>query len=337
MFRNGKARRAGDGPQILVVRLSSMGDVIHALPAVATLKHGFPGSTLSWLVQPRWAPLIEGNPYVDRAVLFDRRRFRSWREAWRPLRAVRYDFAVDLQGLVQSAILASLARCDRIYGFHRTQVREKAAAAFYSNEVRTSGGHVVDANLELAAAVGASTRLVTFPLPEGAPEGDLPGGEFVLSSPLAGWGAKQWPLEFYRSLARRLNEELGVALVLTGPPERARELEQVDGAFVHVSGLRGLIYATRRAAAVLGLDSGPTHLAAALGKPGVAIYGPTDPARNGPYGDSFSVLRSPGAVTSYKRRPEPDASMARISPDAVFEALKVRLQGRGKPAGCVSE
>ena len=337
MFRIGRARSSGEGPRILVVRLSSMGDVIHALPAVATLKHSFPGSVLSWVVQPRWVPLLEGNPYIDRVVPFDRRRLTSWGDAWHLLRALRYDFAVDFQGLMQSALIASLARSDRIYGFHRSQVREKAAAAFYSNEVRTAGAHVVDSNLELAAAAGASTMLVTFPLPEGVPEGDLPGGEFVLASPLAGWAAKQWPLEFYRGLARRLNEELGVALVLNGPPARARELEQVDGAFVHSSGLPGLIHATRRAAAVLGLDSGPAHLAAALAKPGVAIFGPTDPARNGPYGESFTVLRSPGAVTTYKRRQEPDASMLRITPDAVFEALKVRLQTRGKPAGCASD
>jgi heptosyltransferase-1 len=337
MFRNGRAKSSGEGPRILVVRLSSMGDVIHALPAVATLKHSFPGSVLSWVVQPRWAPLLEGNPYIDRVVPFDRRRLTSWGEAWRQLRALRYDFAVDFQGLMQSALIASLARSDRIYGLHRTQVREKAAAAFYSNEVRTAGRHVVDSNLELAAAAGASTMLVTFPLPEGVPEGDLPGGEFVLASPLAGWGGKQWPLEFYRGLARRLNEELGVALVLNGPPDRALELEQVDGAFVHSSGLPGLIHATRRAAAVLGLDSGPAHLAAALAKPGVAIFGPTDPARNGPYGDTFTVLRSPGAVTTYKRYQEPDASMLRITPDAVFEALRVRLQARGRPAGCASD
>ncbi len=337
MFRHGSARGPGGGPRILVVRLGSMGDVIHALPAVATLKHSFPGSVLSWVVQPRWAPLLEGNPYIDRLVPFDRRRLKSWGEAWRLLRATHYDFAVDLQGLVQSALIASLARSDRIYGFHRTQVREKAAAVFYSNEVRTASGHIVDSNLEVAAAAGASTMLVTFPLPEGAPEGDLPGGEFVLSSPLAGWGAKQWPLEFYRALARRLNEELGVALVLNGPPSSAADLAHVDGAFVHTSGIPGLIYATRRAAAVLGLDSGPAHLAAALGKPGVAMFGPTDPARNGPYGDTFAVLRVPGAETSYKRRPEPDASMSRITPDAVFEALKARLQGKAKPAGCQPE
>jgi heptosyltransferase-1 len=322
---------------VLVVRLGSMGDVIHALPAVATLKHSFPGSLLSWVVNPRWAPLLDGNPYVDRLIPFDRRSLKSAREAWRLLRALRYDFAVDFQGLLQSALIASLARADRIYGFHYKQVREKAAALFYSNPLRAGGGHVVDRNLELAAAAGASTTLVTFPLPEGVAESDLPEGDFVLANPLAGWGAKQWPLEFYSVLARRLREELGMALVLNGPPAMAGALAEVSGAFVHLSGIPGLIHATRRAAAVLGLDSGPMHLAAALGRPGVAIFGPTDPQRNGPYGSAFTVLRSAGAPTSYRRHAEPERSMREITPDAVFEALKAKIAATGRPAGCASD
>ena len=94
-----------------------------------------------------------------------------------------------------------MARADQIYGFHQSQVREKFAAAFYSSRVLAAGSHVVDRNLELAAAAGASTMLVTFPLPEGTPEGELPEGPFVLANPLAGWGAKQWPVESYRELA----------------------------------------------------------------------------------------------------------------------------------------
>src|SRR5271157_4784780 len=100
MFRAGTAKRHGPKPQILVVRLGSMGDVIHALPAVATLKHGFPGSVLTWIVHPRWSPLLEGNPFIDRLIPFDRRSLRGIGEAWRLLRANRYDFAVDLQGLI---------------------------------------------------------------------------------------------------------------------------------------------------------------------------------------------------------------------------------------------
>jgi heptosyltransferase-1 len=331
MYKAGMSS-GGAGPRILVVRLSSMGDVIHALPAVATLKHSFPGSVLTWVINPRWAPLVEGNPYVDRLMPFDRRSLHAVGEAWRGLREVRYDFGVDFQGLVQSALIASLVRVERIYGFDRGEVREKLASAFYSTRVRTSGGHVVERNLELAAAAGASTLLITFPLPEGRPEGELPEGDFVLACPLAGWAGKQWPLEYYRALARRLREELGIPLVLSGALEAAAELAQVYEARVHTCGLAGLIHATRRAAAIVGLDSGPTHLAAALGKPGVAIFGPTDPARNGPYSATFTVLRSPDAVTSYKRSAEPDPGMLAITPEAVVEALKARLCPHGGTA-----
>jgi heptosyltransferase-1 len=176
---------------------------------------------------------------------------------------------------------------------------------------------VVDRNLELAAAAGATRLLRNFPLPNGSPESDLPTGDYVLASPLAGWGAKQWPLEHYRVLARMLRDQLGVSLVLDGPP---------GSDFDHHSSITGLIHATRRAAAVVGVDSGPLHLAAALGRPGVAIFGPTDPARNGPYGNSIHVLRSKSASTTYKRGPDIAASMRAITPDQVFASLKAQLK-----------
>ncbi len=320
------------GLRILVVRTGSMGDIIHALPAVATLKHSFAGWALCWVVDPKWDALLEGNPFVDRRIPLRRNARGIW-EAWRELRAARYDFAVDFQGLIKSAVLALAGRCDRIYGFHQSQVREKLAALAYSNRVRTSAAHVVDRNLELAAAAGATTILRTFPLPDGRPEGDLPAGDFVLSSPLAGWGGKQWPLESYARLARCLREELGLPLALNGPPEAAAGLGSIPEVAVHVSGIPGLIHATRQALAVVGIDSGPLHLAAALGKPGVALFGPTDPARNGPYGDTFTVLRSPRATTSYRRRADTDPAMREISPEAVFEALKTRLAALRKAAG----
>jgi len=309
MFTAGKPASS----RILVVRLGAMGDIIHALPAVASLKHSSPGSHLTWIVEPKWAPLLEENPFVDRLVLLRRDTPASLFESWRSLRAGRYDFAVDFQGLIKSALVASAARPDRIFGFHHTQVRECIAALFYSNKTLSRSTHVVDRNLDLAAAAGAAAALRTFPLPAGRAEGDLPAGDFVLASPLAGWRAKQWPMEHYRALGERLRRELGIPLVLDGPP---------GAALPHSSGLPGLIHATRRAAAVVGVDSGPLHLAAALGKPGIAIYGPTDPARNGPYGGSLRVLRSPAAATTYKRGAAIDDSMRRVSPDEVFEALR---------------
>src|SRR6185369_2597391 len=161
--------------------------------------------------------------------------------------------------------------------------------------------HVVDRNLELAAACGGRVHggQPLFPLPAGSPEGELPRGDFVLASPLAGWASKQWPLDHYRALATRLHRELDIPLVLDGPP--GADFSAAEPAVPHHSSLPGLIHATRRAVAVVGVDSGPLHLAAALGKPGVAIFGPTDPARNGPYGDTLRVLRTEEAATTYKR------------------------------------
>lgn len=309
--------------RILVVRLGSMGDVIHALPAVASLKHSFPHSRLSWVIKPKWAPLLEGNPFVDEIIPFNRTA-REILATRRHLRRERFDLAVDLQGLIQSALVAASARANRIVGLSRSQARESFAAMFYSSAVRTSAVHRVDRYLELVAAAGASNLLRTFPLPQGTPEGELPAGPFVLACPLAGWGAKQWPLEFYGELASRLS----LPLVVNGPPSAAEALGRIEGAQVHLSGLDGLIDATRRAQAIVGVDSGPVHLAAALGKPGVAIYGPTDPASHGPYGGTLRVLRSPTAITSYKRRAADDGSMRAVSPSEVIDALNNFLPAR---------
>jgi lipopolysaccharide heptosyltransferase I len=322
------------GPRILVVRLGAMGDIIHALPAVASLKQSFPGSHLTWLVEAQWAALLLENPYVDSVAIFERGNPRAWMRNRRKLRAGHFDFAVDFQGLIKSAVAASMARPDRIFGFHQSQLRERPAALFYSQRALAQSTHVVDRNLELAAAAGAANVLRTFPLPPGVPEGDLPQSDFVLASPLAGWRSKQWPLEFYARLATRLEREMGLPLVLNGPPGSAL-IARVTGVAPHYSTVAGLIHATRRAMAVVGVDSGPLHLAAALGKPGVAIFGPTDPARNGPYGETIQVLRSPRASTSYKRHSITDASMREIDPDCVFEALKAQLTRRA--TGCAAK
>lgn len=321
------------GPHILVVRIGSMGDVIHALPAVATLKHSFPHCRLSWVISPRWAPLLDGNPFVDQVVPFDRTSISGIAAAWRILRSGRCDLAVDFQGLIQSALIATIARPDRIFGFHQSQIREKPAALFYSHKTQTTSAHVVERNLELAVEAGGSNVLHTFPLPEGRLEGDLPEGDFILASPVAGWAAKQWPAANYAKLAQLIRQELRLPLVLNGSPASGAALSAVPFTHTSLTGLAGLIYATRRATAVVGVDSGPMHLAAALGKPGVAVMGPTDPSRNGPYGDSFTVLRSPQAQTSYKRHAETAASMRDISPEQVLDALKARLACRAHPTG----
>jgi len=306
-----------NGPRILVLRLGAMGDVVAALPAVASLKHSIPHSKITWVIEPRWGPLLEGNPYIDSVMFLERRTLSGIRKAWRDLRTAHFDVAVDFQGLIKSAMVAAIARPERIFGFSAEYARESPASWFYSTKVQIRSYHAVERNLDLAAAAGASSILRTFPLPMGEPEGRLPDDDFVLASPLAGWGAKQWPMENYTKLAASLQRECGLKLVLN-----AAEPISLEGTESHVSGISGLIHATRRAVAVIGVDSGPMHLAAALGKPGVAIYGPTDPARHGPYGGTFTVLRSPLAVTTYRRSSEPDRSMRAITPEQVFASLE---------------
>jgi heptosyltransferase-1 len=298
-----------------------MGDVIHALPTAVALKR-IPGATVSWVIDPKWRMLAQCA--ADEIIEFDRRDWASLRNVWNQLRAGRFDVAVDVQGLMKSALLARASRAPFIVGFDAEEARERVASLLYHRAVHAREPHVVNKNLEVAAAAGSRDLAPRFPLPQTFAEGSLPSRPFVLACPLAGWRSKQWPIEYYAEVAHRL-AGVGYDLVLNGPETARPELESVAGAQVHISGIPGLVYATRQAAAVIGLDSGPLHLAAALAKTGVAIYGPTDPARNGPYGGTIAVLRDPNAMTSYKRRPAIDPSMRAIAPAAVADALLVKL------------
>jgi heptosyltransferase-1 len=327
--------------RILIVRLGAMGDVIHALPAVSRLKHAFPEVRVSWLIEPKWSPLLEGNPCVDEVIAVPteawRRRpasFATWSDTARlrrRLRAASFDAAIDFQGLLKSAMLARLSGAARVCGFARQELREPLARVFYSECVASGARHVVDKNLALARALGASSGPVEFPLPPGNAQRDMPEGEFVLASPVGGWKAKQWPPQYYARLAELLHRRTGMILLLDCAAadraycEQIRRLAPAASCQLQISSLEGLIAATRRARAVVGIDSGPLHLAAALGVGGVAIFGQTDPARNGPYGDTFTVLRAPDALTSYKREDDLAPSMATIRPEQVWQALEARL------------
>ncbi|MDQ6666277.1 MAG: glycosyltransferase family 9 protein [Acidobacteriota bacterium] len=313
---------------ILVVRLGAMGDILHALPAVASLKESFPELPITWIVDLNWAPLLEGNPSIDHLILFERRNWRSWAGTRRDLRQHQYAMAVDFQGLVKSAAIARIAGPARIAGFHRSETRERLAGWFYSTTVKSRSRHVVDRNLDLAAAAGATKISRSFYVPPGKPEGNLPSGEFILASPFAGWRGKQWPLEYYSDAAVKLREELELPLVLNGPPDAREALSRIPNVLVHISGLPGLIDATRRATAIVGVDSGPMHLAAALEKPGVALFGPTDPERNGPCRATIKVIRGPRVTAStarggYARSASIDPAMREITPKEVVAALQV--------------
>lgn len=329
-------------PRILVARLGAMGDVIQTLPAVADLRNRFPEARITWAVESLWAPLLERNPHVDDVIPVALRTWRrlangprSWKDAIRfagDLRARRFDLAIDFQGLLKSAVLASLSGARERAGFDRLHLREPLAELTYTLRVRTSCPHVVDRYRDLAALVtgSRSTGRAEFPLPVGSLRPDLP-AKFVLASPQAGWGGKQWPAEHYGRLADRIWTDHRIPLAIDCPPGTEESIAGIranapaGSVVTHPSTVSELIGATRNARAVVGVDSGPLHLAAALARPGVAIFGPTDPDRNGPYGDSITVLRAAGATTTYKREREPHWSMLACTPDQVYERIRPAL------------
>ncbi len=282
-----------------MVKLSSLGDVIHALPTVHNLK-AVSGAPIDWLVQPEYAPLVRACPDVDRVILFPRRG--GWADRWRMLRELRrerYDLAADLQGLLKSAIPTSMARARLRVGpsFAREGTRWiYDAVAGPTNRNR----HAVMEVADLIRWLGWPETPIEFPLrfasitPPGAPPR-------VVLAPCPRRPTKDWPIDFFRALATRLLAAGATVLIVGAESDRA-EAEAIAAGLdpaervLNMAGrttleqLGGLLSHTDLAITV---DSGPMHLAAALGVPVLALFGPTDPVRTGPYGPLSRVLTAP--------------------------------------------
>lgn len=339
--------------RVLIMRLGAMGDILHALPAVAALRQAHPDWYLGWAVEPRWSPLLRADdgqmPLVNRLHLV---KAKDWARSplqtgtlreigalRRSLRAERYQLCIDLQGAVRSALAGRLAGAPRMIG--EDQPREWAARWLFAERVRTHGVHVIEQAVEVcAAAAGERLSPVLPPLPvnreaELWADGvlrDVGHQLVVLLSPGAGWGAKRWPAERYGAVARDLHQQGCLVLVNAGPGERAIAAEVVlaSGGVAQAPEftLERLIALTRRVCLVIAGDTGPLHLACALGKPVVGIYGPTDPARNGPFGVPFRVLRHPESKRDHTRHAEPEAGLLTITPQQVVDAANELLAGK---------
>lgn len=347
---------------LLVVRLSSMGDIVHTLPAAAALRAAFPHATLGWLVEERWAELLctlryprsgrrsPQRPLVDRVHSVNTAEWRhslfsfnTWQQmavGLSELRGIGYEAAIDFQGAVRSALLARWSGAPVIYG--SAQPRENAASMFYTREILPSGTHVVEQALTLARAVirhSSAEAPLEFPVDADA-EAEISAriadrSAFAILSPGAGWGAKQWPAERYGLVAQELAKDGIRSLVNYGPGEEqlAAAVEATSaGAARKIScSVSELIALTRRAQLFIGGDTGPLHLAAALKVPVVAIFGPTSPARNGPFGTRSIVLRSATSTTSHARRREPEQGLLEITPREVVAAARQLLSRDGRP------
>ena len=341
------------------MRLGSLGDIIHTLPAVATLKRGFPEAEVDWVVEGHWAPLLERNPYLAQLHRLETRTWRrrpaeaaTWRALLGSIRGLRgrhYDCALDFQGLVKSAVVGRLSGAASVVGFGRTELRERAAALFYTAQAGPPAdgraAHVVERNLALVAAVGAKEPVVEFcctPAPEEAARmraatAGLPSlaqvERYVIVSPSAGWAAKRWPEEAYGALLLRLSRELGLRVVIHCGPgdepiaERVAELAADARPLLLRPSLGELMALVREAALLVAGDTGPLHLAAACGTPVVAIFGPTDPARNGPFSTACRVVRAEDASTTYSRAADRQAIRS-VTVEQVFRAAHELLQAR---------
>ncbi|HEV3307718.1 MAG TPA: glycosyltransferase family 9 protein [Candidatus Sulfotelmatobacter sp.] len=349
--------------RLLIVRLSAMGDVIHTLPAVHFLRQAFSRAHIGWLIEERWAELLCAPGYPRRGSRSALRplvdevhavNLKGWGKSpfsistlqqaattWNDVRGARYDIAVDLQGAIRSAMLARWSGAPVVYG--AGEPRESPASLWYTRKVVARGRHVVEQNLSVAEAVGerplevpAAEISCDFPLDPRAEEridqrlAKRNIREFAILNPGAGWGAKRWPAERYGEVARGL-AKFGVRSILNDGPgeeELVRAAEGASGGTAQAISctITELIALTRRARLFVGGDTGPLHLAAALRVPVVGIYGPTDPARNGPYGTRSVVLRSSGSVTSHARRAEAEEGMLGIGSDEVVVAAKRLLQ-----------
>ncbi|HMD15992.1 MAG TPA: glycosyltransferase family 9 protein [Terriglobales bacterium] len=355
---------------LLVVRLSAMGDIIHTLPAAAALRQAFPHATLGWLIEERWAELLctlryprsgrrsPQRPLADRVHAVNTAEWRrapfsfnTWQQiavGLSQLRGVQYDAVIDFQGAVRSALLARWSGAPIVYG--SAQPRENAASMFYTRKMLTNGTHVVEQALALAGAVvptaGISTAIaksqVQFPVDPDAESKitrlTVDVKDFVILNPGAGWGAKRWLSERYGQVANELAKDGICSLVNYGPGEEelAVAVEAAsEGAARKIScSISELIALTRRTRLLIGGDTGPMHLAAALKIPVVAIFGPTNPARNGPFGTRSIVLRSASSMTDHTRHRESEQGLLEITAGEVIAAARKLLQGQfAKPHG----
>ncbi len=352
--------------RVLIVRLGAMGDILHALPAVALLRATLPDIHIGWAVERRWLELLCApgaelrggrsvlRPLVDELHLADTRAWRrnllapetraEFLAFRRGMRGAHYQAALDMQGAIKSAVVARLAGTPSIAGFRFP--REALATIFYQMSAPTREAHVIRQNVELVRywLRGVPCRTVsTFasgaaPLPRHAEsEARIAealhthgiDGPFAILTPGAGWKAKQWPASRYGELARQLEARGLRSIVNYGPGEEIVMQEAVAAgggtAIPLKSSISELIALTRRAALFVGGDTGPMHLAALLGVKTLGLFGPTDPARNGPFWPHTSFLREEDSVTDYSHDRHLDYGLRAMSVEHVADAALALL------------
>ena len=337
-------------PRFLVLRLSSLGDIVHTFPAVAGLRESFPKADITWLTHPRWSALVESSALASQVWTVESRSFTSLASAIRRLRQEHWDAAIDYQGLWKTAALPFVAGVKRRIGFSSQTIREFAVPMLYTDRVRCTTTHIAEQNGELSLQAGARESTAGFTLRVASPDKLAMAAylhragvdRYIVLSPGGGWRSKCWPAERFGALCIRIRQSLDLRCVVNyGPGEddlaTAVRATSGDADPLFYNGELGQLMALlRNGRCIVGGDTGPLHLAIALGTPAVALFGPTDPARNGPYpqpasstttGGEDIVLRTANSITTHRRGNSPAPSMLAIEVQSVFDAVRRRIGG----------
>lgn len=344
--------------RFLVIRLSSIGDIVHTLPAVAALGRAHPQAEIHWVVEDRFAELVAGNPYVSRLIKLDT---LGWRkdptsgsvmaeimQGFEALREYHYDAAFDFQGLMKSAIFARLSHSGKRIGLARGWLREPLAAFLYTQRVSPKDRtHIIEINLSLVEALGARTSNWEFPLPDRPADREAVRAElqrlgtrdFIIINPGGGWKSKRWPPQNYADTIAALAGKLTLDFLITGSPQEeavAREIivrAHTPSAKWFPSTLLQFIALAREARLLIGGDTGPLHLAAAVGTPIVALFNAADsrntPERNGPFNSADIILCGPRPA----RRRNHSKDLDYLEGVSVVSAVNAALQRLGSENG----
>ncbi len=323
--------------RFLLVRLGAVGDVIHTLPLAGAVRDAFPSSKIFWAVAPGPSVLLEENPDIDQVVVVDSKSWRGrgllgipseLRRTFDLLNSPGADVAIDAQGLIKSGVISWASGARMRIGFEQRACREGLNVVFTTHRARAIEGphHVIEKNLSLLGPLGVSRPLdgeIRFPLPERAGEGEeaeswlrreglLSGHPLLIMHPGAGWETKRWEAGRYAALGDAWARiSAGRTLLTWGPGEEEEaqgvaEAMQTRAALAPPTGIRQLMALIRRADVFAGGDTGPLHLAAALGVKCLALFGPTEPRRNGPWGAGHAVLHHRLACSGCYGRTCPD-------------------------------
>jgi heptosyltransferase-1/heptosyltransferase-2 len=343
---------------ILLIKMSSLGDILHTLPFAAALRKRYPEARITWLVHPQFAGFVPDPPVIDEVLYFDKVRFKSMSlsekvkyfcEMRSLLHSKHFDLVIDMQGLFKSAVLAAISGCDERIGY--AELREGSSLVSRTISGTHRHDHVIERYLDVARYLGAqvdSLDDVEFPLPDLTKETasvqaklremGWDGGAYVVVVPGARWWTKEWPVEHYVELVGRIVAD-GSFVVLAGGPDDAVKGQRIaaacaDGRVLDLTGqtsLRELAALIKECSFYISADTGPLHFASALKKPLVAMYGPTKADRTGPYGSKNStVLLSPASCAGCLKKQCKDwHCMYDITPDAVYKIYQSKVKAHG--------